>query len=281
MSAFGDQVLLQFQQDAFTTDLLESQLGLQSLLDTVYRPEDITVVQITLAGVLRKEWAMPAFETIRSSGTGETILPGAARTKVDRAWARRGRLAWVDVYLDVLLAGKAKSTVTKIESITAIDLLAKVGPVATLAALRAQLGLLYPASVVDGFFKAFRIRTIEDFTGKPALFLQFIAAQPPVFNPADPANDRTFRVNVCVQIQPELKVGEALQAAKLCRSILENERQHAVGIEGGDVATPYVLVVVFPVSVAVDNAIGSLTGAEVRASVKQLFKTERMFAHFV
>src|SRR5262249_990078 len=109
MSVFSDQLLLRFLQDSFVQDLLANQLGLTALFSLTDEVEDVDLNQIALVGVERKEFESPTFETIRTSGIDERIMPAAERVKVDRAQPRYGRLAWVDVFLDVLLATKVES----------------------------------------------------------------------------------------------------------------------------------------------------------------------------
>jgi hypothetical protein len=223
---------------------------------------------------------MPAFETIRQRGMNEKINPGSEWVKVDRSYYRMGRLSWVDVYLDVLLGIDVESLEMPLLSITSQELIAALGPVNSLDDLRTNLGKLYPESIVDAFFAAFAIHTLEDFTSQPGLFLKFLYDAPTPFVAGDPKNARTFRVNVCVQVQTALAVNEALQAAKLCRSILVNENESMQTFEGGDIATPFALVAVFPDSLVVDNAIGTLKAADIKSGIKQLFTSEGMFAHF-
>jgi len=280
MSAFGDQLLLRFLQDAFVEDLLTKQLGLQALFKLTYQMDDIDLKEIALAGVALRQFQMPAFETIRTSGIDERIMPSSERVKVDRAQPRYGRLAWVDVFIDVLLATKVQSTRMPIESITVQNLLDKLGGVTSIADLKAKLATLYPQSVVDAFFNQLRIISVDDFKSRPALFLEFVYKAPLPFDPTGPQNARNFRVNVCVQLQPELKIVEALQAGKLCRSILENERDFADTFEGGEITTPYVFVIMFPDSAVIDNAIPGLNAAEIRSNIQALFTAERMIAHF-
>jgi hypothetical protein len=280
MSAFGDQLLLRFLQDGFVDDLLTKQLGLPALFKLTYQMNDIDLKEIALGGVSLRQFQMPAFETIRTSGIDEQIMPSSERVKVDRSQPRYGRLAWVDVFMDVLLATKVQSTRMPIESVTAQNLLDKLGGVASIPDLKAKLAVLYPPSVIEAFFKQLRISSVDDFKNRPALFLEFVYQAPLPFEPSEPQNARNFRVNVCVQFQPELKIGEALQAAKLCRSILENERDFADTFDGGEITTPYVFVIIFPDSAAVDNAIPGLDASQIRSSIQDLFTAERMIAHF-
>src|SRR5712691_5985948 len=104
MSAFSDGLLFDFLGEDFVRDFLTEKLGLTSLFAITYQTEDIELREITLASLERKEFESPAFETIRTSGTDERIIPATERVKVDRAQPRYGRLVWVDVFLDVLVA---------------------------------------------------------------------------------------------------------------------------------------------------------------------------------
>jgi hypothetical protein len=280
MSGFSDAMVLQFLDTAFVSDLLTNKLGPEALFDLIYSAEDFEVQKVVLATVSKVEFEAPALETIRTSGTNEQIMPSAARVKVDRTQPRYGRLAWVDVVLDISVTATLKTGATPIESITVQDLLAKLGGVVSIADLKTKLALLYPASVVDAFFQHVPITSVDDFRSRPGFFVQFVYQTPPPFNPADPANQRDFPLNVCVQIQPDLKITEALQNAKLCRSILENERDFPDTFSGGDLHSPYAFVVVFQDSLFVNSAVGALTALQLKAGTKSLFHQERMIAHF-
>jgi len=281
MSAFSDQVLLQFLDDAFVQDLLANRLGLVPLLNLVCELEDVTLRGIPLVGVPGKEFAAPAFETRRTTGTDERIAPDSQRVKIDRTRPRSGRLSWVDVLLDVSLAVQFESQAVPLDTITSRSLLDKLGGVTSLADLRNKLTALYPSSVVDAFFRQLRLTSVEAFLRQPSLFLEFIGKPPPPFDPNDPANTRAIRLEVCVQTWSDLQVGQALQAAKLARSILENERNSLPDFKGGTIVTPFAFVVIFPDSAAVDGAIPGLTAAEIKTAIRNLFQAERMFAQFI
>jgi hypothetical protein len=281
MSVFVDQMLFRFLQDDFVQDLLTKQLGLSTLLNLTYKLEDIEFKQIALAGVQRREFEFPAFETIRTSGIDERIMPTAERVKVDRTQPRYGRLAWIDVLLDVLVSTKVASKRMPIEKITAQDLLGKLGGVTSMADLKNKLAASYPPSVVDAFFKQLRIASVDDFKSRPTLFLEFVYRAPPAFEPNDPRNARDFRLNLCVQFQTELKVGEALQTAKLCRSILENEKDFVQTLDDGEIHTPYAFIIIFAESAVVDGALPDLSAVQIKAGIRSLFQAERMIAHFI
>lgn len=279
MSAFADQMLLKFLDDTFVVDLLKNQLSLPALFYLTYEVTDIELKDFALPPelpVLRRQFQMPVFETIRTSGTEERIVPTPERVQVNHEQPRYGRLSWVDVFLEILLATKVHDKGAPIEKITVKNLIEKLGGVASLDELKAKLKELYPVSVVEAFFKKLRISSVEEFKRRGNLFLEFVYKEPPPYDPNDPQNARSFRVNVCVQFQPELKILEALQNAKLCRSILENERDFTEAFEGGEIKTPYAFVVIFP-----ESAVPNQNKAQIKTDIKALFAAEQMLAHFV
>jgi hypothetical protein len=281
MSIFADQMLFRFLQDVFIEDLLHNQLSLSVLFNLTYEPKDIELQEVTLARVERRQFQIPVFETIYTTGTEERILPTPERIQVNRQHPRFGRLDWVEVFLEVVLLVKIHQQGTPIERVTTRDLIEELGGVNSLAQLRTRLEERYSESIVEAFFEKLKISTLEEFKQKGNLFLETVFQTPPPFDPDDPKNLRNFRVNVCVKFQPKLNVAEALQTAKLCRSILENERDFAKSFEGVEVKMPYVFVTIFPESVAVDNAIPGLNANQIKQGVQDLFTAEGMLARFL
>jgi hypothetical protein len=280
VATFADSQLLQFTQDAFVASWLSDQLGLLPLFNLTYAPEDVQVEQITLGAVRRKEFQLPVFETVRTRGVDEQIVPTTQRVKVERARRRAGRLTWVDVFLDVLLATRVASLAAPIDHITSQSLLDKLGGVASLDDLRAKLGALFAPSVVDAYFRRLGLTTLDDFLSRPAQFLEFVYQAPPPFDPNDPANARDYPLNVCVQVREDVAVREALQAAKLCRAVLVNNEGGVDFAGGAAVLTPYAFVVVFPDAAVTDTTIPGLNAAQFKAEAQALFAAEHMLAFF-
>jgi hypothetical protein len=280
MSLFADQMLLRFLQEAFVNDLLVNKLGLLNLFNIIYETESIDVQQIAVGSIESKRYQMPAFETIRTLGTDERLTAMPERIKVDRVQPRNGRLAWVEVFLEIRLDVRVHSTAAPIDKITVKHLLDEFGAVNTINQLRNALAARYSLDVVNAFFKKMRITTVEEFKQRGNFFIEFIYKEPLPFNPADPQNSRTFRANVCVQFQPELKIAETIQAAKLCRSILENEGVSSEVLDGVEVKTPFAFVVIFPDEIVTDGFIPGVTAAQTKTNIKSLFAAENMIAHF-
>ena len=65
---FTDQLLVRFLDPAFVDDLLDTQIGIDEMFAVTYATDDLDVKSVTLDAVERTQFAMPAFETLRTSG---------------------------------------------------------------------------------------------------------------------------------------------------------------------------------------------------------------------
>lgn len=280
MNIFVDQLLIKFLDDTFVEDLIVNQLGPTTLFNLTYNAQDIDLKKITFAGAEKRQFQMPTFESIRTSGTEERIMPTHEQVKLNYEQSRYGRLAWIEVFLEAILSTKVHDKGAPIEKIKTKNLVEKLGGVSSLTELRTKLETFYPKSIIDAFFKEVKISSIEGFKQRGNLFLEFIHKTPPPYNPNDPQNIRKFKINICVKLQPDLKIANTLQTAKLCRSILENERNFAKEFKGGEIKTPYIFVIIFPENAVSNNVIPGLTASQIKASVKNIFENESMLAHF-
>lgn len=280
MSTFIDAVLLRFAQDAFVTDLVTNGLGLMAIFNTAFEATDVQVQSIALGPLTARSYKVPAFESVRSSGTDERIVPDSQRVRKERVMPRYGRLDWVDVALDIVLVAKVQTLVAPLQSITVQTLEQKLGGVASIVELRTKLLALYAPSVVDDIFVKLRISTLEDFERQRHLFVELVGAAPPAFDPEDPGASRSYTVPLRVKIADGFDVAGALQSAKLCRSILEHEALPDT-LDGVERILPYAFVVLFADAAITDASIPTLTAAQAKTAVKALFNTERMFAQFI
>jgi hypothetical protein len=279
MSRFVDSTLFRFAQDAFVIDVLTG-LGLPTLFNTTFTLSDIELQSISVSGVFGRSYKVPVFETIRTNGTDERILPDQQRVRTQRLAPRFGRLDWLDVRFKATMLTKMKALAAPLKSVTSQMLEQKLGGVNSLAELRTKLLALYTPSIVDDLFARLRISTLVEFKRQQHLFVELIGAEPPPFDPGDPASTRSFDISVCVKISEDFNVAAALQSAKLCRDILEHE-DIPEQVEGLERITPYAFVTVFPSAAITDETIPGHTAAQTKQAVSALFTTERMFAHFI
>jgi hypothetical protein len=279
MSAFVDSILLRFAQDAFVSNLLNG-LGLTVIFNATFDATDIALQSVVLGPVSTRSYKVPTFETVRSNGTDERTLPDAQRVQKERVMPRSGRLEWVDVAFDVVLNTKVQTLVGPLQSVTSQTLEQKLGGVASIADLRTKLLALYAPSIVDALFAELNISTLDDFERQRHLFIELIGAAPPPFDPNDPAAARDFTVSVRVKIADGFDVAGALQAAKLCRSILEHEaiRDPLAGVER---TVPYALITIFADAAVTDTSLPGFMAPQAKTAVSTLFAGERMFAEFI
>jgi hypothetical protein len=280
MSAFVDAMLLRFAQDAFVADLMTNGLGLAAIFNATFEVTDVSLQSITLGPVSARSYKVPAFETVRSRGTDERILPDSQRVRTERALPRFGRLDWVDVAFDAVLSTKMQILVAPLQTVTSQTLEQKLGGVTSIADLRAKLLALYAPSVVDDIFARLRISTLEDFERQRHLFIELVGAPPPAFDANDPAAARDFTVSLRVKIVDGFDVAGALQSAKLCRSVLEHEAVPDT-LDGVERTTPFTFVTIFANAAVTDTSLPGLTAAQAKTAVSALFNAERMFAQFV
>jgi hypothetical protein len=280
MSSFVDSTLLRFAQDAFATGLLRDGIGATALFNAMFEGVDVGLRSVVVGTVSARSYKVPVFESVRMSGTEERIAPDMQRVRKERIMPRHGRLGWVDVAFDATLEARVQALVAPLRTVTSQSLESRLGDVHTLDQLRAALLALYPPGVVDAVFRQLRIGTFDDFARQRHLFVQLVGAQPPDFDPEDPATARSFDLPVRVLIADGFDVAGALQAAKLCRSILDYE---TVSAAGGEVEqkTTHAFITLFADGAVTDASLPGLTAAQAKAAVQDLFAAERMFALFI
>lgn len=280
MSAFVDGTLLRFAQDAFVADLLTNGLGLAAIFNVMFEATDVQLQSVTLGPVMARSYKVPVFESVRSSGTDERIVPDTQRVRKERLVPRIARLDWAEVAFDFVLNTKVQTLVAPLKSVTVESLEQKLGGVASIADLRAKLLTLYAPSVVDAIFAKLRISTLDDFERQRHLFIELVGAEPPAFDPNDPAARRDYTVSLRVKIADGFDVAGALQSAKLCSNILEHEAIPD-SPDGVERIKPYAFVTLFADSAVTDTSLPGQTAAQAKAAVKALFNAERMFAQFI
>ena len=279
MSAFVDSTLLRFAQDTFVSDLLNG-LGALAIFNSMFSAADISVQSATIGPIAPRSYKIPAFETVRSNGTDERIVPSTERVRKNRAFPRFGRLDWIDVAFDATIHTKVAQLVAPLQSVTSTTLEAELGGVSSLDDLRTKLLALYAPSVVDDFFAKSQISTFDDFARQRHLFIQLVGAAPPAFDPNDPAASRDFTVSMRVKVVDGFDVAGSLQAAKLCRDIIEHEAS-VNAIDGVDRTTSVAMVTLFQDSAVTDTSLPGMTAAAAKTAVQTLFAGEQMFAQFI
>jgi len=280
MTAFVDATLLRFEQDAFVTDMLTNGVGLTALFNAAFQAMDVQPQSFTIAQLSARAYKVPIYDSVRSNGTDERIVPDSQRVQISRVWSRLGRLDWIDVAFDAVLNTQVQTLVGPLQSISVQTLEEKLGGITSVDDLRAKLLTLYAPSVVDAIFAKLNITTLADFEMRRHLFIELVGAPPPAFDPNDPSTQRNFTVSLRVKIADGFDVAGALQTAKFCRSMLDNDSAQSQP-DGVELITPYIFITLFANSAVTDTSLPGMTAVQAKAAVQTLFSGERMFAQFI
>lgn len=280
MATLTDRLTLSLLDDAFVSNLLANQIGLARLFRLGWELEAGTVHELAIARLGDRQFQLPVFQSVRTRGTEERLAPNPERIRVDYEQPRHGRLEFVDALVPIDLDAVVEDRATPVRQITAQDLLTELGNPATLPDLRAALTARYGADVTGRLLDALHVVSIEELRGR-GLTLTIESEPAPPFDLLDPANRRRFPLTLCLSVVPQLEPAAALREAKVRRVLISEQQPAADEVAGAELLQPYVFLVLFPDSAAVDNAIPGLTAAEIRTQVRDLFAREEMVAHFL
>lgn len=275
MPLFFDDMLVRLSDDAYVESLLTT-ASLRELFSITYVEDGRAADTVSFASVVSRETVMPVFETVRIKGSRLHTGSQLQRTEITEEHPRQGRLGWVDTYLVVRVNVTTQSTEGPLESIQAADFSEMLGALDSFDALRTALADRYSDSIVDAFLDQLEIRTLDDFERRQHLFVEFVAA-PPEDDP--PASTLSLPLRVCVLIQPDGIVADALQRAKTIRQLIQHETVLAP-VDGFSVDESHVLLTLFPTDSVDDQTLTGQTAAEARTTLQQLFSTEKMHLHF-
>lgn len=279
METFADPLTLRLLDDAFVGETLTA-VGLDTLFSLVYELPSSESHGVTLERVRRRRIQLPVFETLRIRGREEHLLAAPKRVTLDREHPRAGRQEWLDAYFEVDLAVVLEASAGPLEGIRSADLLAELGEPGSLDELRAALVARFGDEAGAATFEKLHITSLEDLK-RGKLLVELQGAEPPPFDPGDPANTEVFPLALCVKVEPELEVRRSLRAALLCRSLMENEGQHPRVYQDAEVRRPYAFVTLYPDSAAVDDLIPGVAAGDLKAQIANLYAAEEMAVHFV
>jgi hypothetical protein len=270
MSDFADQLMLKYMTPANVTALLLPQgdpqrLRIRQLLQSVYEMRFLTVREVDAVDVLRKEYQLSLREPSDVRGTLEKVLPDAERYFGSFTAPQLGPLSWVAMELDTKVSVRVEITAGALEQIASEDL----SPITTLADFQSKFQFID----LPAFMSEAGVATVQELKEVFPRQFRLSFAQPPPYDPNDPAARRTFRLTICALFLPELKVEEALREAKLSRRVAQVAMPTVGEVDGNEVLGPNAWMVVFPKSSL------SPTGPS-EASYRAVFAAEGVVAAF-
>lgn len=272
MSLFVDRLLLQLSNSAQLIQLLDppgdaNHTQLRSLLSTMYDLEFAIIHDIRNVQVRQVEFQRLLLTTHRTQGTWTQIIPSYTRTDVLYEGSYKLEPLWLDVSAELGLTLLLEVDSGEVESIVTHA----IENFKTLAEFQAHF-LFFD---LNAFMAEHDITTVDELREHAQYLLTEIRLRkPPAFDPNDPQNLHSYRLNLAVFIRESIDVAATLHDVKLARVVTERILSYRKEFEGNEVLVPYAPIVIFSQA--------ALTGLPFDANALQtFFATEGILALFL
>lgn len=216
MSSFGDELMVRYLDPAQLNQLLvppsdTNRQLVRALLAQVYDPGLLTVKSVDGINVISQSFQVPTVDTAAVRGTWEKLVPTSERAVYSFGLPVLAQTSWVDMALDTTVNARVAAISAVLAAVSSSDV---SGP------------------------------SPRDFGKK----FQLQYADPPPFNPDDPAAKRTYALQVSVLFFPTLDLEGALRRMVQGRQALNALRTRPDSYEGGDILSASAWLGVFPTS---------------------------------
>jgi hypothetical protein len=244
MSTFVDQAMLSLSDPAQLRELVDpatdsTHQRVRQLFSAVYALPFAALHDIVQVDVLMTDFQRPLFAPRTLSGTWTQTVPSHVRTDVMYEGLTGLSPEWLDLAARLALTVVLEVDPGEVESI----LIADIGEFASLAEFEAKFRYFDLA----GFMAEHHITTVDELKRAYRYLLGEIKlAAPAAFNPADPANQRRFDLNLAVLIRDGIDVATCLRDARLARELMERTVPYRREVAEANVQTPYAPVLVLP-----------------------------------
>ncbi len=237
------------------------------LLSGMYVLDQATLHNVAGVTVTDVEAQRPFFPNRRATGTLTQTNPAYVRSDLSLESDDLAGPVWVDLCADVDLeviieldAGGIEAAVTRVLS-----------NFASLDEFRAQFRFID----LDAFMAQHGVTTVEELRAVSTYLLTEVRlrAQPP-FDPGDPANRTTYRLQVAVMVHDQPDIAETLRTAKLLRATSQRGLAFRRADEGLDVSAPLA-----PMVVIAPDTLGASSPSQ--TEISDLFAAEDILVVFV
>jgi hypothetical protein len=270
MSGFADQLLVRYLDPAKVAALLvppgdAARQRIRALLASVYRPQLLTVEAVDQVTVNATQFQVPVIEPVTATGTWDRVIPPPAeRAMATVELPSLAQTFWLDLMLEVIVAVRVSSTAAILDAVSSEDVSGLSQP--DFVARFAFLDL-------PGLMKAARVSTYQELQADFPRLYKLHYADPPAYDPGDPAAVRTYRLRVCALFFPTLDLVGALRQLARTRRAVDAVMPHLAEYEGGDLLSASAWLAVFP-----DGAVGG--GTPTRDEITALLGANRFVAAF-
>jgi hypothetical protein len=269
VTELADQLMLRYLDPANVNALLvppadATRQRIRALLASVYQPKLLTVQAVDDVKVTATRFQVPVAEQVTARGRWERLIPSPEQALATVEIPALAQTCWLDMTLEVVVTVRVSSSLAPLDAVASQDVseLSEQDFLAKFAFLDLP-GLMQAAKVTS--FAALQ----ADF---PRLY-KLHYADPPAYDPSDPAARRTYRLPVSALFFPTLDLAQALRQLIRARRAVEAVFPHPDGYEGGDLLAASAWLAIFLAS-----AVGA--GTPTQAQITALLGADRFVAAF-
>ena len=240
---FADQLMVRYLNPANVDALLvppadTARQRIRALLAAVYQPRLLTVEAVDEVSVRATRFQVPVIEPVTARGTWDReIPPPAERALATVELPSLAQTFWLDMMLDLVVAVRVSSSAALLDAIGSADVseLSQADFVARFAFLD-----------LPGLMRAAGVQTYAQLQADFPRLYKLHYADPPAYDPDDPAAVRTYRLRVSVLFFPTLQLAGALRQLSRTRRAIDAVLPRPDGYEGGDLLSASAWLAVFP-----------------------------------
>jgi hypothetical protein len=270
MSGFADQLMVRYLDPANVDALLvppgdPDRLRVRALLAAVYQPQLLAVEAVDQVTVAATRFQVPVIEPVQANGTWDQVTPppgGRAQATVELPFL--AQTFWLDLMVDAVVAVRVSSSAALLDGVSSEDVsqLSQPDFVAKFAFLD-----------LPGLMRAAGVATYPELQADFPRLYRLHYADPPVFDPDDPAAVRSYRLRVSALFFPTLDLTGALRQLGRSRRALDAVQPRRAEYEGGQLLSASAWLAVFPA-----GAVG--VGTPTRDEITALFGADQFVAAF-
>ena len=250
MTEFVDQLTIRYL-DASHVDALLTPAGdaghdrVRALLAGVYQPRLLTVESVDVVSVASTRFQVPVYQPVTVRGTWERLIPTGERAVASVDLPAAGAACWLDMVLETAVTVRVSATGALLDAVGSEDIsgLSEQDFTAKFAVLD-----------LPGLLRAARVGTYQQLQAEMPRLHRLHYADPPAYDPQDPAARRVYRLRVSALFLSTLDIADALRRLAVARRAVDAVLPHPEGYEGGDVLGSSAWLAVFP-----DAAVGAGT----------------------
>jgi hypothetical protein len=210
---------------------------IRALLATVYQPRLLTVESVDEVDVRETQFQVPIVEPLSARARFEQLVPTTAQVIGTLEVPALAQTRWLDMTVRTAVTVRVSSSSAPLDSIAAEDL-----------AELSQADFIAKFEFLDlsGLMKAARVNSYSELQADFPTLYKLHYADPPAYDPNNPAARRTYGLQVSTLFFPTLDLVSALRSLRQSRQAVEAVSPHPDGYEGGDLLAASAWLAVFP-----------------------------------